>query len=189
MCRVRTPLDLPVHSHSGQFRVEERSGRELETGAAASSVGAAGNDVFLKWVFIFLPTNKKTNPLCTFVMCLARLAALARVFPQMLQEKVGALMLHSSRAALRLELLLRRDLAEFIAEDDDGEDGKVEVEVDEDGSDVRQLQAPSQEQVFRGRVPHSCMCCFRVEADLKDFWQYGHSLATSVSVLPCLAFL
>ena len=61
MCRVRTPFDLPVHSHSGQLRVEERRGRELETGAAASSVAAAGNDVFLKWIFIFLTTNKKNE--------------------------------------------------------------------------------------------------------------------------------
>ena len=52
MGRVRTPLVLPVHVHSGQFSVGdgvedsvEDIGREHETGAAASFEGGAGSDV------------------------------------------------------------------------------------------------------------------------------------------------
>ena len=91
--------------------------------------------------------------------------AFASIFPQRLQRRDGgALMLHSSRALLRLVLLLRRDLAldELIAEDD---------KVEEDASSMAQLQAPKQAQDPRGRVPHCFMCCLRVAADLKDFLQ------------------
>ena len=115
--------------------------------------------------YIFDPKKKKTNPLCIFVMWRARFVAFASNFPQRLQRRDdGALMLHSSRALLRLVLLLRRDLAldELFAEDD---------KVEEDASAMAQLQAPEQAQASRGRVPHCFMCCFRVAADLKDFLQ------------------
>ena len=115
--------------------------------------------------YIFDPKKKKTNPLCIFVMWRARFVAFASNFPQRLQRRDdGALMLHSSRALLRLVLLLRRDLAldELLAEDD---------KVEEDASATVQLQAPKQAQASRGRVPHWFMCCLRVAADVKDFLQ------------------
>ena len=156
---------LPIHVQSGQFSVEDRSGKEHETGGAASFEGGAGSDVSLKRIVIFLTKKKKTNPLCIFVMWRARLVAFASNFPQRLQRRDGgALMLHSSRALLRLVSLLRRDLTldELFAEVD---------KVEEDASAVAQLQAPKQAQASRGRVPHCFMCCLRVAADVKDFLQ------------------
>ena len=61
MCRVRTPLVLPVHVHSGQFSVEDRSGREHETGAAASFEGGTGSDVSLKRIVILLTKKREEN--------------------------------------------------------------------------------------------------------------------------------